>query len=632
MLQQVVSNYSDLKSRLASVGDPLVLRLYDRVIVSIRVGSRERLESQARDLQSYLWECLHYVNWKDIHCSYRDAFGTAAFIVALCEAERNEDGVRNNFIASIKTVDMGLLLGSDYMKSMLQDLAATLQKNSNIAMEKNSANRVAPKRKRQPPYSQNNPSQFISTPVPLPPNSPNPNLCSSITRLRRLALADFYRDFFIPGHPVVLLGTVDHWPAINGPRCWKNLFYLKTVAGSRTVPVETGVHYLSPGSGQRLISLSEFINTYILNEPQLPMTGTDNENYHQTQSQTQRTMATSGAIIKTEVMSSPNSGIGIVKKSHSKSKLNSSALNNNNNNNTSNAHGGADIDTDNDYDSDYSSEIHHSPRGPHSSHPAHGPTPPPRQVGYLAQHQLFDQIPELRNDFDTPDYCALLAPEDNDRGEVVVNAWLGPQGTMSPLHHDPFHNLLVQVVGYKLIRLYSPACTAGLYPLPGRMYNNSSVDIMNPDISKHPLFHNMPYSETVLGPGDTLFIPRWTWHFVLALDAATARAKAVSLDNICNNNSSSSTGSYHKHTTSNAYTTGTTTGMKAGAESNTIINNNNTAATTAASTAAEKATGGRKGMKSKSYTTMTGDLASEVEESPHCFSVNFWWGERREKK
>lgn len=64
--------------------------------------------------------------------------------------------------------------------------------------------------------------------------------------------------------------------------------------------------------------------------------------------------------------------------------------------------------------------------------------------------------PPVRRDIMTPDYCALLlADEEDDSGaeSVATNAWFGPGGTVSPLHNDPFHNLLAQVVGSKRVSL-----------------------------------------------------------------------------------------------------------------------------------------------------------------------------------
>jgi len=144
------------------------------------------------------------------------------------------------------------------------------------------------------------------------------------------------------------------------------------------------------------------------------------------------------------------------------------------------------------------------------------------RTGYLAQHQLFEQIPQLSRDICIPDYCfAYVEPEEEggeENNEVTVNAWFGPKGTVSPNHFDPSENFLSQAVGCKYIRLYSPACTDHLYPFPDKLlHNTSQVQIDSPDLAKFPLFSKAEYTECVLRPGDMLYIPKGWWHYVRSL-------------------------------------------------------------------------------------------------------------------
>ncbi|XP_061330089.1 bifunctional peptidase and arginyl-hydroxylase JMJD5 isoform X3 [Pezoporus flaviventris] len=141
-----------------------------------------------------------------------------------------------------------------------------------------------------------------------------------------------------------------------------------------------------------------------------------------------------------------------------------------------------------------------------------------KSVGYLAQHQLFDQIPELKEDISIPDYCCLGEGEEE---HITINAWFGPEGTISPLHQDPQQNFLAQVFGRKYIRLYSPQDSENLYPHESQiLHNTSQVDVEDPDLVKFPNFRKAAFQSCVLMPGQVLFIPVKYWHYVRSLDVS----------------------------------------------------------------------------------------------------------------
>lgn len=137
---------------------------------------------------------------------------------------------------------------------------------------------------------------------------------------------------------------------------------------------------------------------------------------------------------------------------------------------------------------------------------------PSCETGYLAQHPLFDQIPELKGDIQVPEYCYLATEEDPQ-----INAWFGPEGTISPLHFDRSHNILSQVIGRKYIRLY-PA-NISLHPLPAFMNQNSSrIDLDDEKQVVEYGLDKVAHVDCILNPGDGLFIPQGWWHYVRSLD------------------------------------------------------------------------------------------------------------------
>ena len=95
--------------------------------------------------------------------------------------------------------------------------------------------------------------------------------------------------------------------------------------------------------------------------------------------------------------------------------------------------------------------------------------------------------------------------------------WIGPAGTFTPLHHDLTNNLLVQLVGRKVVLMAAPGETPKLYN--DRHVYSRVRDIAAPDaLARFPKLDGIRVHRVLLEPGDALFVPLGWWHQVTALD------------------------------------------------------------------------------------------------------------------
>ncbi|KAF5195027.1 Lysine-specific demethylase jmj30 [Thalictrum thalictroides] len=350
------------------------------------------------------WEQLHSGPWHSVLPIWRDAYAMSCLHVASFQY-RNGD-----FKQALKVLDMGLIMGGNLLR---QDLDSAI--NLISLMKSRISNgcgdeylEVEEKKKNETSVGLFKCSSNVAEMLKVLPN--RSLSCKTVEEKSSLSLEGFLCDYFLSSTPVIISDGMSHWPA---SKKWKDINYLKTVAGDRTVPVEVGKNYLCQDWKQEMITFSQFLDRVQSNECSPP-----------------------------------------------------------------------------------------------------GPT-------YLAQHPLFEQIQELRKDILVPDYCFVGG------GELrSLNAWFGPAGTVTPLHHDPHHNILAQVVGRKYIRLYPASISEDLYPFTETMLCNSSqVDLDNLDVKQFPKAKDLEFMDCVLDEGQMLYIPPKWWHYVRSLTTSFSHSE-----------------------------------------------------------------------------------------------------------
>eukprot|EP00435_Cladocopium_sp_Y103_P074066 s27_g46.t1 len=98
----------------------------------------------------------------------------------------------------------------------------------------------------------------------------------------------------------------------------------------------------------------------------------------------------------------------------------------------------------------------------------------------------------------------------------IANAklWIGQKGVVMPLHYDTADNLYVMAWGRKRVLLAEPGQQDAFYPYPSSHPNAGSaqVNVSAPNLTRFPGFASAKLHETVVGPGDVLFLPNHWWH------------------------------------------------------------------------------------------------------------------------
>lgn len=134
----------------------------------------------------------------------------------------------------------------------------------------------------------------------------------------------------------------------------------------------------------------------------------------------------------------------------------------------------------------------------------------------------FGTVPEqLRADVE-PSRSLYLT--DFDHGLQKQFLWVSSEGVNTHTHFDQDHNFFLQVAGRKrfvLARAHSHRAMH-LFPRTHPMWHKSRLRFLDPDLPLFPDYEGVEALEAELGPGDVLYVPPMTYHYVETLSASVS--------------------------------------------------------------------------------------------------------------
>ena len=137
-------------------------------------------------------------------------------------------------------------------------------------------------------------------------------------------------------------------------------------------------------------------------------------------------------------------------------------------------------------------------------------------------HYYFGEVPDqLKKDMRN-DRFFYLTDKDYKAGKQFI--WVSSAGMITHAHFDQDYNFFVQISGIKRFTLWTSTQHESLYIYPRvhPMWHKSRINFREIDPQRFPLFLKSQALQVTVGPGDLLYIPPYTWHYVETLTSSVS--------------------------------------------------------------------------------------------------------------
>jgi lysine-specific demethylase 8 len=215
--------------------------------------------NELREIHTVSWAKLHTGYWKDVDLVWREIYSASSLLLALCIAVYND--VQKSFLQiedAIKILDFALLMGApnnrEHIHSLIDYFCQQYDQNKTFSLpsekcvekrglEDETENSVSRKKAKLEPKIKPR-NKIISDTLGVPAISKD----FEVPRITPPSVETFFREYMSKGRSVILTHLVDHWPALSK---WKDIDYIRVLVN---IPIEN-IQWIS----RQIIAAIKFI-------------------------------------------------------------------------------------------------------------------------------------------------------------------------------------------------------------------------------------------------------------------------------------------------------------------------------------------------------------------------------------